>query len=297
MAEGEKGQSHAGDRPVAGLAANTASFAAASGGDALAKIAVSSLPLPQAIAVRSFFTLLMLAPVFLVAARSGRPVFATRKPWLHLTRTMLHLAATFLAFFALQHIPLTTFTAIVFASPIIIALAAIPILGERIRPHQAVAIALGIVGCMVIIRPSGDGEAFHMLMALGSSVCWALSVTLLRKLTRTESLLTLMAWGNVPQFLVAAVLAFFDWRALDLTLLLVLVCMAGTQLVGQGFSMTALRLAPAATVAPAQFTQILWATLLGVLFFNEWPHPVVWVGAALIMASGYWLMRSDRSAV
>ncbi|MBN9064420.1 MAG: DMT family transporter [Rhizobiales bacterium] len=297
MGEGDKGQSHAGDRPVAGFVANTASFVAASGGDALSKFAVSAMSLPQAVAMRSFFTIVFLAPVFLLAVRRGQPVFATNRVWLHLTRTMLHLSATYQAFVALQHIPLTTLTAILFAAPIFIALLAIPILGERLRPRQAFAIGLGVIGCMVIIRPSGDGDVLYMLLALGSSFSWSLSVTLLRKLTRTESHVTLLAWSNFPQLVVAALIAMFDWRAIDGMLLLVILGMSVTQVFGQWFSMTALRLAPAATVAPAQFTQILWATLFGALFFNEWPHPLIWVGAALIMASGYSLMRSPRSAV
>lgn len=296
MGEGDKGLIHGGDRPVAGVSANVASFAVASAGDALAKMAVTALPMPQTIVLRSLFSLILFTPLFIVTARRGLPVFATRRPWLNLFRSMLHLASTFLGFTALQNIPLTTFTAIVFAAPIFIALMAIPILGERIKPYQWIAIALGVSGCAVIIRPSGDGSTLYMLVALGSSLTWALSVTLLRLLTRTESRVTLLAWGNVPQLAVVALIAPFDWRSFDSFLLLIISGMAVAQFLGQWLSMTALRLAPAATVAPAQFTQIIWATLLGMLFFNEWPHPITWLGAALIMASGYWLMRSDRSA-
>jgi len=132
----------------------------------------------------------------------------------------------------------------------------------------------------------------HCARGLSQSISQGLTVLALALLplaTATAISFTTPLW--------AALIAMFDWRAIDGMLLLVILGMSVTQVFGQWFSMTALRLAPAATVAPAQFTQILWATLFGALFFNEWPHPLIWVGAALIMASGYSLMRSPRSAV
>lgn len=284
------------DRPVAGVLLNSASFAAASGGDALVKLAVAALPVPQAIALRSFFLLALFSPLFVLTARKGLPVLSTRRPWLHLARALLHFAATVAAFAALQRLPLTTFTAIVFTAPVFIALSAIPILGERVKAHQWIAIALGFAGCFVILRPAGEsGDTLYLIYAIISTLTWALSVALLRLLTRTESLVTLIAWGNIPPCIIAGVVALFDWRPVDERLLLITLGTAAAQLMGQWLSMTALRLAPAATVAPAQYTQILWAALFGALMFSEWPQPTIWLGASLIIAGGYWLMRSERN--
>ncbi|WP_342362890.1 DMT family transporter [Terrarubrum flagellatum] len=296
MGEGDKAGSQPGERPLAGIAANAASFMLAAGGDALTKVAVTDAPLAQTIALRSIFLLALFAPVFLMSMRKGRPVLATARPTLHLARVMLHLGATVTGFAALRYLPLTTFTAIVFIAPVFIALGAVPVLGERIKPHQWGAIALGFIGCMVIVRPRGEGEVAFMLLALASSASWALSVILLRKLTRTESRVTLIAWGNFPPMILGGAVAAFDWRQIEPSILLVVAAMAVFQVVGQLLSMTALKLAPAATVAPAQYTQILWATLIGMLFFNEWPQATIWLGAALIMVGGYWLMRSERAA-
>ena len=120
------------------------------------------------------------------------------------------------------------------------------------------------------------------------------SIAVLRLLTRTESYVTMIAWGNLPPVLLAGPIALLDWRPIEGSIWLAVFGMAGMQLAGQWFTMTALRLAPAATVAPAQYTQILWATLIGMMVFGEWPQSTVWAGAVLIMASGFWLMRSER---
>ncbi len=176
------------------------------------------------------------------------------------------------------------------------ALIAIPVLGERIRAHQWVAIALGLAGCFVIIRPRGDGEAIFMLLALASALTWSLSIVLLRRLTRTESHVVILVWGNLPHLFLAGFVALFDWQTMDGAALLFVFCLAMMQLTGQWLSMTALKFASVATVAPVQYTQILWATFVGWLIFNEWPAPTIWIGAALIACGGFWLMRGSRAA-
>lgn len=286
----------AGDRPVAGILANAASMAASSAGDSLAKLAMAILPVPQTLMLRCLFLLILLTPLFIVTRRRKLPLAATRRPWLHLGRCCLQFASILAALTALRNLPLTTVTAIMFIAPIFIALAAVAILGERIRPHQWIAIALGFAGCLVIIRPEGGGDLTYTLVALFSAATWALSNVILRLMTRTESHVTILIWSNGFLTLGGAALAFLDWRPLTGELFWLLVAMAALQLVGQWSSMTALRIAPAATVAPAQYTQILWATLLGVALFGEWPAPTVWIGATMIVAGGWWLMRGERRA-
>jgi drug/metabolite transporter (DMT)-like permease len=284
------------DRPLAGVAANTVSFAAASVGDALSKLVVAVVPTAQAIGLRSLFLLLLFAPVFAHAMSRGAPIFATGRPMLHLARIALHGVSTVAAFSALPYLSLTTYTTISFIAPIFIALAAIPMLGERLKPYQVGAIALGFAGCAIVLRPTGEGETAFMALALLSAAAWAMSVPLLRLLTRTESRVTLLAWSNAPLMVAAIVVALFDWRPIEISLLIVIAATSALQIVGQLFSMTALRLAPAATVAPVQYTQILWASLIGLVMFNEWPKPDLWIGAAFIVAGGLWLMRGGRAA-
>lgn len=295
MGEGGKDGSHAGERAAAGVLANTASMAAASLGDALAKLVVTALPAPQTLALRCVFLLLLLTPLFIATWRRGGAVLTTTRPWLHMTRFLLQFVSVLAAFTALRHLPLTTVTAIMFVAPIFVAIAAVPILGERIQPRQIGAIALGFSGCLIILRPRGDGDLTFTLVALFSAATWAISIVILRLLTRTDGAATILAWGNGLLLVAAAALALFDWRPMDARLIWLLIGMAALQVVGQWFSMTALRIAPAGTVAPAQYTQILWATIIGVLIFSDWPQPTIWIGAALIIAGGFWLMRSERT--
>ncbi|OJY37664.1 MAG: hypothetical protein BGP06_01680 [Rhizobiales bacterium 65-9] len=284
------------DRPVAGITANAASMAASSGGDALAKLVLAVLPAPQTLMLRCLFLLVLLPPLFALTARRGLPVLATRRAWLHLMRFCLQFASILAALTALRNLPLTTVTTIMFVAPIFIVFSAVAILGERVRMHQLISVALGFIGCLIVIRPRGDGEMLFMLIALFSAATWAISMTLLRLLTRTESHVVILAWSNGLLMLGAAALAVFDWRPLQAEIVWLLIGMAVLQVAGQWFSMTAVRIAPASTVAPAQYTQIIWSTIIGAAVFSEWPAPSVLFGAIFIVAGGWWLMRGERMA-
>lgn len=282
------------ERPLAGIAANAAAFTAISIGDAITKLAVAGLPAAQTLALRSFLIVLVLTPFFIAVQRRGAPVVRTSRPWAHLTRCGLQCVSVLTFYVCLRELPLTTVTAIMFVAPSLVALAAAPMLGERISSAQVVALAFGLVGCMIILRPSGDGQLFILLLALFSAATWALSMIMLRALTRTESQATIFAWSNGFLLLVSAALALFEWRQPTTMDLVLIVGIAVTQLVGQFFSMTAFRIARAATIAPVQYTQLLWATFFGAIIFREWPTTPVWIGAGFIIAGGLWLVRAER---
>ncbi|WP_342362889.1 DMT family transporter [Terrarubrum flagellatum] len=281
------------ERPLAGIAANAAAFAAISAGDSMSKLAVAIAPATQIIAIRSFLVLLLVTPLFIAEARRGRPVIRTQKLGLHLLRCALQGASVLTFFVALRELPLTTITAIMFIAPSLVALVSAPVLNEQIRPPQIVALVLGLIGCFIILRPSGEGQAFAILLAIFSAATWAFSMALLRLLTRTESQATIYAWSNGCFMLLAGAISIFDLQPIEPKMLLLILGMAATQVVGQWFSMTAFRIARAATVAPMQYTQLLWATLFGSLLFAEWPPASVWIGAGFIVAGGLWLVWAE----
>lgn len=280
------------ERPVAGALANAGAFLILTVGDALTKIVTQDLPPPQVVSVRCLFLLAMMTPYFIAASRRGKPLVATRRAGLHLTRVLFQFLSIVTGFLALRELPLTTAATISLVAPIFIAVAAIPILGERIRPPQIVAIAFGIVGCAIILRPSGDAQTFYMALAVVSSALWSVSMVILRLLTRTEDTPAIFIWSNAGVMLIAFAFALADWRPVSLATLGLIFCMAATQTAGQWLSLFAFRVAPAATVAPVQYTQIVWATLVGAIVFGGWPAPTVWFGAGFIIAGGIFLMRS-----
>ncbi|MBN9064422.1 MAG: hypothetical protein BGP06_01685 [Rhizobiales bacterium 65-9] len=281
------------ERPIAGLAANGAGFVVLSGSDAMTKVAVAALPGAQIMALRGAMVLLLLTPLFIACWRRGDSVLATRRPWTHLTRCALQVVSMLTFMIAMKQLPLTTITAIMFIAPALVALAAAPILGERIRPPQVVALVTGLIGCLIILRPSGEGQAAAILLAVISAATWALSLTLLRLLTRTESQATIFAWTNGNLLLFGLAFSAFDWRPLDMRVLALVAAMSVAQIFGQWCSMIAFRLASAATVAPMQYTQIIWATIYGSVMFGEWPSLSVWIGAAFIVAGGLWLVYAE----
>ncbi len=284
------------ERAALGAAAYAAAFFMLTVGDGLAKATMQTTPVAQAIALRTWVLLILLSPLFIAARRRGEPVLAVTRPGLVGLRVVCNLTSSLCGFAAIQHLPLATQAAIFALSPMMIALIAIPALGERLRPAQIIAIGLGFAGCLIILRPSGDAEMLYAALSVASAVAWSGSVVLLRLLTRTESAYPLMAWSNIGIAVVVGVMALFDWRAVDGWILLMAVAMGVTQVVGQWLSLIAFRVARAATVAPMQYTQLLWATIIGVIFFQDWPAATVWIGAGFIVAGGLWLLRGDRSA-
>lgn len=157
------------ERPLAGLAANGAAFVVLSISDAMSKIVVATMPAAQTVMLRALFVLVFLTPYFIAEWRRGGSIFATRRPFLQLTRCLLQSASMVTFFIALRDLPLTTITAIMFISPTLVALTAALILREQIRPPQIVALAMGLVGCLIILRPSWDGGALALSLAVFSA--------------------------------------------------------------------------------------------------------------------------------
>ena len=276
------------NRPLAGILFIVAAIALLSVMDALAKWVLASLAVPQMIALRSVFVLA------LIIAAQGRDMpraIATRRPWAHAGRTAL-IAVSMLSFFeAMRHLPLATLVAISFGAPLFMTALSVPLLKERVGVHRWSAIVVGFVGVMVITRPGG-AESFEpaALLAIGASAMYALAMVAMRGMVRTESDGALMFWQNLGVLAVSATMAPFFWRPLDWAALGFVLAMAGLVWVSQQLTIRAFRLAPVGAVAPFHYTELLWAALFGWLVWREVPAQHVWLGAAIVVASGLYVV-------
>jgi drug/metabolite transporter (DMT)-like permease len=281
------------DRPILGIAANTAAFAVVSISDAMAKLSVALVTVPQALGIRSGLMLILLSPLAIAAWMNGRNVIATQKAGLHLLRFAFYAISTACFFLAVGHLEFTFIASILLLTPVFSTLAGVLLFKERIERHHIGAASLGLVGSLFIIGPNGSAHIFWISIALISSVAWGLAQALLRPLSEADSTLTILIWSNGLLLAPAALLAIFDWTPLQSNSALLLLAMAATQLASQWLSATAYSFARVATVAPMQYTQMLWAPLLGSLFWHERPTIHVGIGASLIVMGGIWLIRSE----
>ena len=242
---------------------------------------------------RFFFHLL----IILVALRSWeRPdLLRTRHPVLQAGRGALLACGTFTNFLALQHLQLAETMAIFLASPMVITALAGPILGEWAGWRRWLAVVIGFVGVLVVARPGTEAFQWPILYSVASLMCASLYFLVTRMMTATETDESMIVYsGLVPAVLLSPVLFLYgEWPGLSLELAL-LVSLGVYGSVGHLFVIKAHRIAPAPSIAPAVFSQVIWMIALGLIVFGQWPDGWTLVGIAVIVASGLYILNRER---
>jgi drug/metabolite transporter (DMT)-like permease len=233
----------------------------------------------------------------LLAPRLARGALRSRRPKLQMLRALFLPVMTGLNFWALQYLQLAETGSIQFSVPIIIALIAAPMLGERMDRARWAAIAVGFVGVLIIVRPGTQGFHPALILSLITAFLYALFNLLTRQLAAHDSPETSQLYSSVGATLVLLPFALAAWQTPASTLqwgLLVLIGTAG----GLGHYLLALahRYAPASVLAPFLYQQIIWMMLLGYLVFGDVPDRAVIIGAAIVIASGGYLLYRERRA-
>ncbi len=214
---------------------------------------------------------------------------------LHLTRGVL--GVVFLSGFVLglRELPMSTAYAITFVGPLLVTAMAVPLLGEKVGPRRWAAIVAGLVGVLVVLRPGRGGVVSQAgLYVLLATVCYAASVITVRMLAQRDSAQSLVFWFLAMVAVGAGLLAWPDWvpvRAGD-AWLLAGIAVSGT--LGQVALTHAFRLGEASLVAPLEYTALVWVVLLDLVIWHALPDGMTWLGAAIIVASGLYLIRRER---
>lgn len=218
-------------------------------------------------------------------------------PWWIAARTVAAVINGFCAFYAFSVLPLAQVYAILFATPLLITILAVPILGEPVRLRRWLAVAAGLVGVLIVLRPGQSEFELGHLAALISSITGAFASIILRKIGREERSVVIMLYPMMTNFVVMAALLPFVYQPPPLEDLgkLALIALGGW--VAGRLLISAYNTAGPIFVAPMQYSQILWAAFYGLLFFDEWPDLGTAVGSAVIIASGLFIVfRESRSA-
>jgi len=220
----------------------------------------------------------------------------TKRPLAHLARGAIGLSTMVLAFGALTYLPLAESATIGFVAPLFSVMLSALILSEPVGRHRWSAVALGFIGVLIVMRPSGgnlpaEGLALALLAAFGVA---AVTITI-RQIGRTESTPTTVLWFTLFSMAVTGALLPFFGQAHDARTWAVLAALGLFGGMGQLFLTSALRFAPVSVVVPFDYTQLLWAVLLGWAIWDTQPPSTTWAGAAVIVASGlYTLYREHK---
>jgi drug/metabolite transporter (DMT)-like permease len=294
-----RGAPAATDRPLLGVLLMLAFCVLAPLGDATAKL-LGALPLAQIMLGRYGMQAALLAP--LVRGRLDLPSRVWR---LTVVRTLLHVAS-FIAFVAaLRFLPLADAVAIIFILPFILLLLGWFHLGERVGPHRLAACAVGFLGTMMVVQPSFAEVGAPALLPLLAALLFAFFMLVTRRIARDADPVVLQAASGVVATALLGPLvllgAFFAWPEITPApidgrdaALLALLGLLGT---GAHLVMTwSLRFAPSATLAPIQYLEIPFATLIGYLVFGDLPNGLAAAGIAVSVAAGLYVIQRERAA-
>jgi drug/metabolite transporter (DMT)-like permease len=261
--------------------------------DGSAKWLVQSVPVLVVVWLR-FLTHTLIASALLFPMRGLALVRTKHLRW-HLVRGLMFVAMTGMNFSALQYLQLTVTASIFFMVPILVAVLSAPLLGEKLDARRWAAIVAGFVGVLVVVRPGS--EAFHpaILLALANAVLYAFFNMMTRKLAAYDPPETIQFLPAVVASVVLAPFALAAWESPAGWFEWFMLCMLGV-FGGTGHYLLAMahRYAPASTLAPFLYQQILYMALFGYLVFGNVPDKETWIGAAIVVASGLYLFSRER---
>ncbi len=261
--------------------------------DAGLKLLSARYPSLQVAALRGLSSL----PLVLVWAVASAPLRSLwRVHWpLHLLRGVLSVAMMVGFVYGISRLPMTTTYAITFVAPLLVTVMAGPLLGEKVGLGRWVAIAIGVLGMLVVLRPTGEG----MLTLAGLSVllgaaCYAGNVITVRMLAQRDSTQAMVLWMLVLLSLGAGLLAWPSWQPLQWRdgWIIAAVGLCGT--LAQVALTEAFRRGEASLIAPLEYTALVWVAMLDVALWGVLPDAPTWVGAAIIVASGLYLLARER---
>lgn len=253
----------------------------------------SHYPPMQVAALRGLSTLpLVLA--WVVATGAVRGLFRVRWP-IHLARGVLAVLMLWSFAYALRGMPLAGAYTLFFIAPLVITALSGPLLGERVGPRRWTAIAIGLAGVLVVLRPTGEGLAsLPALAVLVAATAYAVSAVLVRVAHRSDSTQSLVFWMIVMTAFGAGALAWPQWLPLRAGDAWVIAGVGIAGFLGQVAITEAFRWGEASVVAPFEYSALAWGLALDLLVWGVLPDGWTFVGAGIIVASGLYLVRRER---
>lgn len=242
---------------------------------------------------RSLFAVVLLLPWLLKGA--GTALRTQRFGW-HFLRAAINVIAILTYFYAVTITPLAKAASLSFVSPLFATIFAILLLREPIRARRMVALAIGFLGALIIIRPGTEAMTLGTILVLVSSAAWGLALIVIKVLSKTESAFTITAYASLLITPLSLIPALFVWQWPQPATWGWLV---GVGVVGVIMHITgaqAFRLSDATAVLPVDFTKLAWSAIIGYVFFAEIPEIWVWVGGTVIFSSTIYIAFREAHA-
>jgi len=219
----------------------------------------------------------------------------TTRPALQIGRSALLLGSTMLNFFALRYLQLDQALTITFSTPLLVAALSGPVLGEWVGPRRWAAIGVGFLGVLVVTRPGFSAVPPAAALSAGGALCYAAYALSTRVLARTDSNQTTLFYSNLVGAVVMLPAVVAVWTPPEsLTIVVLMLATGALASIGHFLLIAAHRLAPASVLSPFIYSQLAWTVGLGYVVFGDVPNRWTMAGAAVVIASGLYLLHRER---
>ncbi|WP_414470868.1 DMT family transporter [Microvirga sp. M2] len=279
---------------VKGIVLAFLAFAVFAWGDAVVKAIGHGLD-PFEVTFFGYLIPLLLSPAFMKPGDRLGDLVRWKRPWLMGLRVLFISVTTPLSVMAFTRLPFAEAFALLFLMPSLVTVLSIFILKETVRWRRGLAVCAAFIGVLVIVRPGFREILPGHLIAIAAALCSAGGVIMGRMIGTTEKRYTLIGSVFLGTAAIAGVLMIpgFTWPTLPQWVLLL--AFAATAFVAQALFVVATTYAPADRLGAAQYSQILWALLIGALFFDEWPDSLALVGIAIVVGAGLFIFAREQT--
>ena len=230
---------------------------------------------------RCSLVIFVLAPVII---QQGKTIFKTRQPKMQFLRIITNSVAMLCFFYGISTTPLAQLTTLGFTVPIFATILAVIFMKEKIRLRRTTALIIGFIGTIVVMRPDISIE-LGALLIIFSSFLWSICLIFIKKLTQTDSAVTISLYFGIGMIPATFILAFPVMEAIDIRQFTILVFIAITGTLAQTIMNTALKKGELALLLPFDFLRLIWSVLIGYVLFAEEPTFTLWIGGFLIIGS------------
>ncbi|MEC7944226.1 MAG: DMT family transporter [Pseudomonadota bacterium] len=270
------------------LCAGVASFGV---GEACVKILAADYHILQVVWARYVFHALVFLIIF---SRSGiLNQMRTSRPILHIARSITLLLGTITFFTALIYLSLPDAVAINFAAPLLVTALSIPFLGEKVGPRRWVAIFIGFLGVLIIIRPGLGIMHWAALLPLATAVFYALYQILTRVAGRTEDTKTSLFWTSTVGVITMSCIVPLVWKVPNAQAWAIMIATGALFGFGHYLLIRAFEVATVSTLSPFLYTQIVWVTILSIIIFNQVPDEFSILGTVIVISSGLYIWHRE----
>ena len=219
----------------------------------------------------------------------------TERPLLQIIRPAFLVCSISSLFIGLTYLPIAEATVIGFVAPLFITALSVPILKESVDIHRWSAVAIGLVGVIIIIRPGGDLWHLASLMPLLGALFFALFQIITRLLAATERTHTTLFYTGLGGLAWSSLIVSFVWVTPSITHIFVFLSTGAMGAMAHLCMISAFDRAEASLLAPYNYTKLIWVSVLGYLIFNDVPSLDMWIGAIIIVSAGFYVLYREKN--